>query len=250
MGQKVNPKGLRIGVIKDWDARWFSQKNYVELLHEDLKIRKYVKKKLYAAGIARIEIERAANRVKVTIHTAKPGIVIGRGGAEVEVLRKELEKMTGRAVNINIAEIKKPEMDAQLVAENVAAQLEKRVSFRRAMKQSVGRTMRLGAEGIKIMVSGRLGGAEIARTEWYNEGKVPLHTLRADIDYGFAEAKTTYGIIGVKVWIYKGEILPGARNKAAEAPETAERPERHDRRDRRNRGDRRAPANAAAEGGK
>ncbi|MTV49475.1 30S ribosomal protein S3 [Heliobacillus mobilis] len=250
MGQKVNPKGFRIGVIKDWDARWFSQKNYVELLHEDLKIRKYVKKKLYAAGIARIEIERAANRVKVTIHTAKPGIVIGRGGAEVEVLRKELEKMTGRAVNINIAEIKKPEMDAQLVSENVAAQLEKRVSFRRAMKQSVGRTMRLGAEGIKIMVSGRLGGAEIARTEWYNEGKVPLHTLRADIDYGFAEAKTTYGIIGVKVWIYKGEILPGAKNKAAEAPETAERPERHDRRDRRNRGDRRAPANAAAEGGK
>ncbi|MBM7865885.1 30S ribosomal protein S3 [Heliobacterium gestii] len=251
MGQKVNPKGFRIGVIKDWEARWFAGKNYAELLHEDLKIRKFVKKKLYAAGIPRIEIERAANRVKVTIHTAKPGIVIGRGGAEVENLRKELEKLTGRAVNINIAEVKKPELDAQLVAENVAAQLEKRTSFRRAMKQSVGRTMRLGAEGIKIMVSGRLGGAEIARTEWYNEGKVPLHTLRADIDYGFAEAHTTYGIIGVKVWIYKGEILPGAKNRTGETrepAERAERPERSDRRDRRPRGDRRAPA--AAEGGK
>ncbi|QGG49179.1 30S ribosomal protein S3 [Heliorestis convoluta] len=247
MGQKVHPKGFRIGVIKDWDAKWFADKNYVELLHEDLKIRKFIKKKLYVAGISRVEIERAANRVKVTIHTAKPGIVIGRGGAEVENLRKELEKMTGRAVNVNISEVKKPELDAQLVAENVAVQLEKRISFRRAMKQSVGRTMRLGAEGIKIMVSGRLGGAEIARTEWYNEGKVPLHTLRADIDYGFAEAHTTYGVIGVKVWIYKGEVLPGAVPQT-DTKESEQRPERRDRGERRPRGERRGPV--AAEGGK
>ncbi|KAB2951411.1 30S ribosomal protein S3 [Heliorestis acidaminivorans] len=247
MGQKVHPKGFRIGVIKDWEAKWFADKNYVELLHEDLKIRKFIKKKLYIAGISRVEIERAANRVKVTIHTAKPGIVIGRGGAEVENLRKELEKMTGRAVNVNISEVKKPELDAQLVAENVAVQLEKRVSFRRAMKQSVGRTMRLGAEGIKIMVSGRLGGAEIARTEWYNEGKVPLHTLRADIDYGFAEAHTTYGVIGVKVWIYKGEVLPGAVPRT-DNKESEQRPERRERGERRPRGERRGPV--SAEGGK
>lgn len=254
MGQKVHPKGMRIGIIKDWDAKWYADKNYADLLHEDLKIRNSIKKKLYAAGISKVEIERAANRVKVTIFTAKPGIVIGRGGAEVEVLRKDLEKMTGRSVNVNISEIKKPELDAQLVAENVAVQLEKRVSFRRAMKQAVGRTMRLGAEGIKIMCAGRLGGAEIARTEWYNEGKVPLHTLRADIDYGFAEANTTYGKIGIKVWIYRGEVLPGRSGVRTETTDANERPERTDRRDRGDRGDRRPRGErrgpAAAEGGK
>ncbi|MDR3271510.1 MAG: 30S ribosomal protein S3 [Peptococcaceae bacterium] len=211
MGQKVNPKGLRIGIIRDWEGRWFADKNYQELLHEDLKIRKFVKGKLSQAGVPKVEIERAANRVKVSIHAAKPGIVIGRGGTEVENLRKSLEALTGKQVNVNIVEIKKPELDAQLVAENVAQQLEKRTSFRRAMKQTVGRTMRIGAQGIKISCGGRLGGAEIARTEWYNEGKVPLHTLRADIDYGFAEANTTYGKVGVKVWIYKGEILPAKK---------------------------------------
>jgi small subunit ribosomal protein S3 len=212
VGQKVNPKGLRIGIIKDWDAKWYADKGYADLLHEDLKIRKYTKNKLYQAGISVIEIERAANRVKVSISTAKPGIVIGRGGSEVELLRKELEKMTNKKVNINITEIKRPELDAQLVAENVAVQLEKRIAFRRAMKQAVSRTMRFGAQGIKISCSGRLAGAEMARTEWYSEGKVPLHTLRADIDYGFAEANTTYGKIGIKVWIYKGEILPLAKS--------------------------------------
>jgi small subunit ribosomal protein S3 len=207
---------LRIGIIKDWDAKWFAdKKNFASLLLEDQKIRKYIKQKLYAAGISRIQIERAANKVKVSIHTAKPGIVIGRGGAEVDALRGELEKMTGKQVNINIVEIKVPELDAQLMAENVAAQLEKRVAFRRAMKQSVSRAMKMGAKGIKISVSGRLAGAEIARTEWYSEGKVPLHTLRADIDYGFAEANTTYGKIGIKVWIYKGEVLPEVRKTAA-----------------------------------
>mgnify|MGYP001035187149 CR=1 FL=1 len=216
MGQKVNPNGLRIGIIKDWESRWFSDKNYAALLHEDIKLRKFIKKKLFAAGVPKVEIERAANRMKVSIHTAKPGIVIGRGGTEVDNLRKTLEQMTGKQVNVNIVEIKKPELVAQLVAESVAAQLEKRVSFRRAMKQAVGRTMRLGAEGIKIMCSGRLGGAEIARTEWYNEGKVPLHTLRADIEYGFAEANTTYGKIGIKVWIYKGEVLPARKTVQAE----------------------------------
>lgn len=208
MGQKVNPKGLRIGIIRSWEGRWYADKNYGELLHEDLKIRKFVTDKLQQAGVPKVEIERAANRVKVSVHAAKPGIVIGRGGAEVENLRKALETMTGKQVAVNIVEIKKPELDAKLVAESVAQQLEKRVSFRRAMKQTVGRTMRSGAQGIKISCSGRLGGAEIARTEWYNEGKVPLHTLRADIDYGFAEANTTYGKIGVKVWIYRGEVLP------------------------------------------
>lgn len=217
MGQKVHPKGLRIGVIRDWDAKWYADKDFSKLLIEDIKLRKYIKKRLFAAGISRVEIERAANRLKVTIHTAKPGIVIGRGGTEVEALRKELERLTSKQVNVNIAEIKSAELDAQLVAENVAAQLSKRISFRRAMKQSVSRTMRMGAQGIKIACAGRLAGAEIARTEWYNEGKVPLHTLRADIDYGFAEADTTYGKIGVKVWIYKGEILPEAKNKPAAA---------------------------------
>ncbi|UWG97923.1 30S ribosomal protein S3 [Dehalobacter sp. DCM] len=208
MGQKVNPKGLRIGIIRSWEGRWYADKNYSELLHEDLKIRKFVIEKLQQAGVPKVEIERAANRVKVSVHAAKPGIVIGRGGAEVENLRKALEVMTGKQVAVNIVEIKKPELDAKLVADSVAQQLEKRISFRRAMKQTVGRTMRSGAQGIKISCSGRLGGAEIARTEWYNEGKVPLHTLRADIDYGFSEANTTYGKIGVKVWIYRGEVLP------------------------------------------
>ena len=211
MGQKVNPKGLRVGIIHDWEGRWFADKNYSELLHEDLKVRRYIKNKLYQAGVPKIEIERAANRVKISIHAAKPGIVIGRGGTEVEALRKELEKMTGKQISVNIVEVKRPELDAQLVAESVAQQLERRVSFRRAMKQTVQRTMRQGGQGIKISCGGRLGGAEIARTEWYSEGKVPLHTLRADIDYGFAEANTTYGKIGVKVWIYKGEVLPAKK---------------------------------------
>ena len=216
MGQKINPKGFRIGVIRDWDSKWFATKDYSKLLLEDRKVREFIKKKLFSAGVSSIILERAANRLKVSIHTAKPGIVIGRGGAEVEVLRHEIEAMTGRQVNINIVEIKHPELDAQLVAEGIAAQLVKRISFRRAMKQAVGRTMRLGAEGIRISSSGRLGGAEMARNEWYSEGKVPLHTLRADIDYGFAEAKTTYGIIGIKVWIYKGEVLPQLQREGGE----------------------------------
>lgn len=215
MGQKVNPKGLRVGIIKDWDSKWFAdKKNFATLLIEDQKIRKYIKSKLYAAGIANVQIERAANRIKVTIHTAKPGIVIGRGGAEVEALRRNLEKMTAKRVNVNIQEVKVPEANAQLVAENVAQQLERRIAFRRAIKQVIGRANKMGAKGIKVSVSGRLGGAEIARTEWASEGKVPLHTLRADVEYGFAEANTTYGKIGVKVWIYKGEVLP-QRAKAA-----------------------------------
>jgi len=216
VGQKVHPKGLRIGVIKDWDSKWYAEKDFSKLLLEDKRVRDFIKKKLYAAGISTIGIDRAANRLRISIHTAKPGIVIGRGGSEVEALRKEIEAMTGRQVSINIIEIKQPELDAQLVAENIAAQLEKRVSFRRAMKQAIARAMRSGAEGIKVACSGRLGGAEMARTEWYSEGKVPLHTLRADIDYGFAEAKTTYGIIGVKVWIYKGEVLPQADREGGE----------------------------------
>lgn len=208
MGQKVNPHGLRVGIIKDWSSKWYSGKrDFSSLLIEDKKVRKYVKDKFYTSGVSKVEIERAANRVKVTIYTAKPGMVIGKGGAGVDDLKKELEVMTGKNVFINIIEIKVPELDAQLVAENIASQLEKRVSFRRAMKQSIQRTMRAGAKGIKTMVSGRLGGAEIARSERYSEGTIPLQTLRADIDYGFAEADTTYGNIGVKVWIYKGEIL-------------------------------------------
>lgn len=209
MGQKVNPHGLRLGVIKDWDAKWYADKDkFADLLHEDLKIRQYVKTRLRSAGVSRLVIERAANRIKLDIHTARPGMVIGRGGTEVDSLRKDLETMSGKKVQINVVEIKQPELDAQLVAQNVAEQLERRVSFRRAMKQTMIRSMRLGAKGFKIMSSGRLGGAEMARTEGYSRGSVPLHTLRADIDYGFAEANTTYGKIGVKVWINKGEILP------------------------------------------
>lgn len=223
MGQKVNPHGLRIGIIKTWDAKWYADKEYAANLHEDIKMRKLIKKKLYAAGVSRIEIERSLNRVKVTIHTAKPGMVIGRGGAGIEELRQILKKLTGKTIDVNVAEIKQAELDATLVAENIAAQLEKRIAFRRAMKQSVMRTMRMGAKGIKVMVGGRLGGAEIARSESYREGSIPLHTLRADIDYGTAEAHTTYGIIGVKVWIYKGEVLPEAKKPVAvAAPEGSE----------------------------
>ncbi|HHT48334.1 MAG TPA: 30S ribosomal protein S3 [Firmicutes bacterium] len=208
MGQKIHPVGLRVGVIRDWEGRWFAEKDYATLLHEDLKIRRFIKEKLYNSGVARVEIERAANRVKVTIHTARPGMVIGRGGTEVENLRKSLEKLTDKQVSLNIAEVKLPDLNAQLVAENICFQLERRSSYRRAMKQAISRVMKLGALGVKIRCSGRLMGAEIARSEGYSEGKVPLHTLRADIDYGFAEANTTYGKIGVKVWINKGEVLP------------------------------------------
>lgn len=215
MGQKVNPHGLRIGIVKTWDAKWYADKDYAKFLHEDVQIREFVKAKLYTAGVSRIEIERAANRVKLIIHTAKPGMVIGRGGAGIEQLKVALKKLTGKIIDVNIAEIRQAEMDATLVAESIAAQLEKRIAFRRAMKQSIQRTMRMGAKGIKVMVGGRLGGAEIARTESTREGSIPLHTLRADIDYGTAEAHTTYGRIGVKVWIYKGEVLPEVKKPAA-----------------------------------
>ena len=216
MGQKVNPNGLRLGIIRDWESRWYADKDYADLLHEDIKIRNFLKKRLYEAGIAKIEIERAANRVNVTIHTAKPGMVIGKGGAEVENLRLALTKMTNKQIHINIQEVKHPELDATLVAESIAQQLERRISFRRAMKQAIQRAMRAGAKGVRTIVSGRLGGAEIARSEGYSEGTVPLHTLRADIDYGTAEAHTTYGRIGVKVWIYKGEVLPKKARKKDE----------------------------------
>lgn len=209
MGQKVNPHGLRVGIIKEWDSKWYAnKKTFNEYLLEDHKIREFVKKKLFISGISKIEIERAANKIKVSVHTAKPGMVIGRGGSGVEELRVQLEKLTNKGVVVNVEEIKVAELDAQLVAENIASQLERRVTFRRAMKQSIQRTMRFGAKGIKTQVSGRLGGADMARTEGYSDGTIPLQTLRADIDYGFAEANTTYGKIGVKVWLYKGEVLP------------------------------------------
>jgi small subunit ribosomal protein S3 len=208
MGQKVNPHGLRVGIIKDWDSKWFANsKDFGDQLVEDYNIRKFVKKACYDAGVAKIAIERKNDKVYITIHAAKPGIIIGRQGAEIDKLKTKVEKLTKSAVNINITEVKQPDTNAQLVAENIAAQLEKRISFRRAMKQVMGRAMKLGVKGIKTAVSGRVGGAEIARTEQYHEGTIPLQTLRADIDYGFAEAATTYGIIGVKVWIYKGEVL-------------------------------------------
>ena len=213
MGQKVNPHGLRVGVIKDWDSKWYAESEFADYLVEDYNIRKYLKKKLYSAGVAKIEIERASDRVRVIIHTAKPGVIIGKGGAEIEVTKAELAKMTGKKVLIDIKEIKRPDRDAQLVAENIAQQLENRVSFRRAMKSCMGRTMKAGALGIKTCCAGRLGGADIARSEFYSEGTIPLQTLRADIDYGFAEADTTYGKVGVKVWIYKGEILPTKGNQ-------------------------------------
>ena len=207
MGQKVHPIGLRLGIIKTWDSRWFSVKNYAALLHEDIKIRKIVKERLMHAGVAKVEIERAGQKAKINIHTARPGIIIGKKGAEVDKLKKDLEAMTGKQMYINIQEIRRPELDAQLVAENIALQLERRIAFRRAMKKAVTSALRLGAQGIKITCAGRLAGAEIARTEWYREGRVPLHTLRADIQYGFFEAKTTMGQIGVKVWIYRGDVL-------------------------------------------
>ncbi|HNT56335.1 MAG TPA: 30S ribosomal protein S3 [Syntrophales bacterium] len=208
MGQKVNPVGFRLGVIKTWDSRWFSERSYSNLLHEDLKIKKFLKDKFFHAGISKVEIERAADKAKIGIHAARPGIIIGRKGSEIEKLKSELEKMMTGEVIINILEVRKPEVDAQLVAENVALQLVRRVAFRRAMKRAVTSALRFGAQGIRVICSGRLGGAEMARCEWYREGRVPLHTLRADIDYGFTEAKTTYGIIGVKVFIFHGEVLP------------------------------------------
>ncbi|MGO5436285.1 30S ribosomal protein S3 [Enterococcus cecorum] len=212
MGQKVHPIGMRVGVIRDWEAKWYAEKEYAEYLHEDLRIRKFIASKLADAAVSTVEIERAANRVNVSIHTAKPGMVIGKGGAEVENLRKELNKLTGKRVHINIVEIKKPDLDAKLVGEGIARQLENRVAFRRAQKQAIQRTMRSGAKGIKTQVSGRLNGADIARSEGYSEGTVPLHTLRADIDYAWEEADTTYGKLGVKVWIYRGEVLPTKKN--------------------------------------
>ena len=237
MGQKVNPHGLRVGVIKDWDSRWYAREDKVgDLVVEDYNIRKYLKNKLYSAGIAKVEIERSNAKVKVNIHCARPGVVIGKGGADIEVLRKEIEKMIGKSVNINIIEIRSPDLNAQLVAENIAAQLEKRISFRRAMKKAMQQATRLGAKGIKCTCSGRLGGAEIARSESYHEGTIPLQTLRADIEYGFAEANTTYGKVGCKVWIYKGEVLNTTLRQAA--PEPPAKRERRDRRDRRD-GDRR-----------
>ncbi|MBR1419825.1 MAG: 30S ribosomal protein S3 [Selenomonadaceae bacterium] len=221
MGQKVNPHGLRLGIVADWDAKWFAgrKKDFADNLYEDITIRRALKKFFKDtsrdASVSRIEMERSKNKLKITIHTAKPGMVIGRGGAGIDDIKKALKDLTDKKVDINIAEIKQADLDAQLVAENIAGQLERRIAFRRAMKQSVGRTMRLGAKGIKVAVSGRLGGAEIARKESYREGSIPLHTLRADIDYGFAEASTTYGRIGVKVWIFKGEVLPEKKDKSA-----------------------------------
>ena len=213
MGQKVNPHGLRVGVIKDWDSKWYAEKEYADYLVEDHAIRAYLKKRLYSAGVSQMEIERASDRVKITIHTAKPGVVIGKGGAEIEKVKKELGQFTNKKLVVDIKEIKRPDKDAQLVAENIALQLENRISFRRAMKSCMSRTMKAGALGIKAACSGRLGGADMARTEFYSEGTIPLQTLRADIDYGFAEADTTYGKVGVKVWVYKGEVLPTKATK-------------------------------------
>jgi small subunit ribosomal protein S3 len=218
VGQKVHPIGFRLGVTKTWESNWFAKRGYAELLHEDIRIRKFIKDKLFHAGISRIEIERAAKRVKINIHTARPGIIIGRKGAEVDKLKAELEGMTQKQVFVNIIEIRRAELDAQLVAENVALQLERRIAFRRAMKKAVTSAMRLGAKGIRITCAGRLGGAEMARTEWYREGRVPLHTIRADIDYGAAVGNTTYGTIGIKVWIFKGEIMPVPTSRPVAQP--------------------------------
>ena len=245
MGQKVNPHGLRVGVIKDWDSRWYARNEKVgDLLVEDKKIRDYLKKTLYSAGIPKIEIERDNAKVRIYLHCARPGVVIGKGGADIERLRLQLEKMIGKSVALNIVEVKAPDMNAQLVAENIAQQLEKRIGFRRAMKNAMGRAMRMGARGIKTCVSGRLGGAEIARTEHYHDGTIPLQTLRADIDYGFAEAATTYGRIGVKVWIYKGEVLTQSLRTTPRTLDTKNFKERPDRprRDRRD-GDRKGGFN-------
>ena len=213
MGQKVNPNGLRVGVIRDWESKWYAGKDYADLLHEDIKIREYIEERLKDGAVSKIEIERAANRINISISTAKPGMVIGKGGSEVEALRKALNQLTGKRVHINIVEVKRADMDAKLVAENIARQLENRVSFRRVQKQAIQRAMRAGAKGVRTQVSGRLGGADMARAEHYSEGTVPLHTLRADIDYGTAEADTTYGKLGVKVWIYRGEVLPTKSSK-------------------------------------
>ena len=233
MGQKVNPHGLRVGVIKDWSSKWFAdKKDFADLLVEDNKIRDLVKKEVYLAGVSEIKIERASNKIKVTIETAKPGMVIGRQGAGVEVLRNKLEKLTDKQVIINVEEVKRPDLDAQLVAESIAASLERRISFRRPMKQAIQRSMRAGAKGIKTSVSGRVGGADMARTEGYSEGTIPLQTLRADINYGFAEADTTYGKLGVKVWIYKGQVLPGM--KEAEVPEVKDNRRKNKRNRRQN----------------
>ena len=219
MGQKVNPHGIRVGIIKDWDSRWYAdKKSYGDNLVEDYNLRVFLKKKLYLAGVAKIEIEKFANKIRLSIHAAKPGIVIGKGGSEIDKLKKEVEALTGKTVILNVVEIKTPDMSAQLVAENIASQLERRISFRKAMKQCMSRTMKMGAKGIKTAVSGRVGGAEIARTEQYHEGTIPLQTLRADIDYGFAEADTTYGKLGVKVWIYKGEVLAESTTASKKAP--------------------------------
>ncbi|MBQ9168841.1 MAG: 30S ribosomal protein S3 [Oscillospiraceae bacterium] len=239
MGQKVNPHGLRVGVIKDWDSRWYAREDQVgDLIVEDYNIRKYLKNKLYAAGVAKIEIERSNGKVKININCSRPGVVIGKAGAEIENLRKDMEARLGKSVALNIVEVRSPDLNAQLVAENIAQQLEKRISFRRAMKKAMQQATRLGAKGIKVTCGGRLGGAEIARTESYHEGTIPLQTIRADIEYGFAEAATTYGRIGVKVWIYKGEVLNTTLRAAAPEPEKRER--RNDRRnDRRNNGERR-----------
>jgi small subunit ribosomal protein S3 len=213
MGQKTHPKGFRLGITEQWDSKWFARRDYQQLLHEDLRIRKFLKERLYHAGISKVEIERAANKAKINIHTARPGIVIGKKGAEIEKLKSELSKLTKKESFINIHEVRRPDVDGQLVAENVALQLERRVAFRRAMKEAVGRAMRMGALGVRIQCSGRLGGAEIARTEWYREGRVPLHTLRADISFGLAEGKTTYGVIGIKAWIFRGEVLTKEEEK-------------------------------------
>jgi small subunit ribosomal protein S3 len=217
VGQKVNPHGFRVGVIEGWESNWYADKDYQKFLLEDIKIREFIKDKLFLSGISKVDIERASNKARITIYTAKPGMVIGRQGSNIELLKNDLKKMTTANIDINIQEIKQPDMDATLVAENIASQLERRIAFRRAMKQAVGRTMRLGAKGIRVRLGGRLGGAEIARSESYREGSIPLHTLRANIDYGTAEAHTTYGRIGVKVWIYKGEVLPESKPAAKTA---------------------------------
>lgn len=219
MGQKVNPHGLRVGVIKDWDSKWYAEGNFADCLVEDYNIRTFLKKKLYSAGIAKIEIERASDRVKIIVHTAKPGVVIGKGGSEIEKVKAEVQKLTDKKVIVDIKEVKRPDRDAQLVAENIALQLENRISFRRAMKSTMSRSMKAGVKGIKTAVAGRLGGADMARSEFYSEGTIPLQTLRADIDYGFAEADTTYGKLGVKVWIYKGEVLNARKSRSAVAKE-------------------------------
>ena len=219
MGQKVNPHGLRVGVIKDWDSKWYAEADFADCLIEDHEIRTFLKKRLFSAGVSKIEIERASDRVKIIIHTAKPGVVIGKGGAEIEKLKAELQKLVSKKLIVDIKEVKRPDRDAQLVAENIAAQLENRVSYRRALKSTMSRTMKSGALGIKAAVAGRLGGADIARSEFYSEGTIPLQTLRADIDYGFAEADTTYGKLGVKVWIYKGEVLNARKSRSAVAKE-------------------------------